>query len=68
MVTTGTCWALLLAAAVFTAAGAWWGTGRVAGGYGGLLSLPVIWLPEVAGTVVHNHRLTSTVDADLRQL
>jgi len=68
VVTTRTWWALLLAAVVCTAAGTWWGMGRVAGGYGGLLSMLVIWVPDVAGTMVHNRRLTSSADADLRQL
>ncbi|NIZ90397.1 hypothetical protein [Kineococcus rubinsiae] len=68
VVTTKTWWALSLAAVAFTAAGAWLGMGRVAGGYGGLLSLLVIWVPDVLGTVAHNRRLTSSVDADLRQL
>lgn len=68
VMTTKTWWALSLAAVVFTGVGVWSGMGRVAGGYGGLLSLLVIWTPDVLGTVVHNRRLTSSVDADLRQL
>ncbi len=68
VVTSRTWWALSLAAVACTAAGVWWGVGRVAGGYGGLLALLVIWVPDVLGTVVHNRRLTSSVDADLREL
>ncbi|WP_432486142.1 hypothetical protein [Kineococcus esterisolvens] len=66
--TTKTWWALSLAAVAFTAAGVWWGMGRVAGGCSGPLSLLVIWAPDVLGAVVHNRRLTSSVDADLEQL
>ncbi|NAZ84144.1 hypothetical protein GTR02_20260 [Kineococcus sp. R8] len=51
MVTTKTWWALSLAAVAFTAAGAWWG--RVAGGYGGFLSLLETWVPDVLGAVMH---------------
>ena len=68
VVTTRTWWALTLAAVVLTVAGTWWGMGRIAAGYGGLLSLLVVWAPDVLGTVVHNRRLTSTVDVDLQQL
>ncbi|MEZ0493470.1 hypothetical protein AB2L28_14625 [Kineococcus sp. TBRC 1896] len=68
VVTTRTWWALFLASVAFAAAGGWLGMGRVAGGYGGLLALLVVWGPDVLGTVVHNRRLTSSVDADLGEL
>ncbi|WP_432519161.1 hypothetical protein [Kineococcus sp. SYSU DK006] len=68
VVTTRTWWALSLASAAFAGVGLWCGMGRVAGGYGGLLAVLIIWGPDALGTVVHNRRLTSSVDADLRRL
>lgn len=68
VVTPRTWWALSLASVAFAAAGVWWGLGRLAGGYGGLLSILVIWGPDLLGTVVHNRRLTASVDAELRRL
>ncbi|WP_432573140.1 hypothetical protein [Kineococcus sp. SYSU DK005] len=68
VVLSRTYWALVLACVALTAAGAWWGAGAWAGGWAAFLALALLWVPDVVGTVVHNRRLTSSLDAQLRRL
>ena len=43
------------------------GCGCLGRGWAAFLALALLWVPDLVGTLVHNRRLTASVDAELPQ-